>query len=112
MKPPHAFWNPGFYWILALILLAGPVFAADSKPYQVKYCAGMELEKHVSFGGRVDCINDEYAIEVEWNKDWYEAVGQVLYYAAVENRKPGIILLCPSSEVHAEGLCRSRHLPA
>jgi len=38
-------------------------------------------------------LNDEYAIEVEWPRKWAEAIGQSLYYAAVTNRKPAIILL-------------------
>ena len=42
---------------------------------------------------RVDLLNDEYAIEVEWPRKWAEAVGQSLYYAEVTKRKPAIILL-------------------
>src|SRR5690606_32212999 len=42
---------------------------------------------------RVDLLNDEYAIEVDWAYKWAEAVGQATYYGIVHNRKPGIILL-------------------
>ena len=75
--------------------------------WQRQYCAGMEIEKKLITGGRVDCFNEEYAIEVDWAHKWAEAVGQSLYYAAATNRKPGIILLCEESEGPVEGLCRS-----
>ena len=99
-------------WLLALAILmvtAGATQAANSKPFQERYCRGMVQEKYVPFGGRADCISDEYAIEVEWVKDWYQAVGQSLYYAAATGRKPGIILLCPyaASNAYGEGKCRS-----
>jgi hypothetical protein len=42
---------------------------------------------------RVDLLNAEYAIEVDWPEKWAEAIGQSLYYAALTDRKPGIILL-------------------
>ena len=45
---------------------------------------------------RVDLLNDEYAIEVDWSKKWAEAIGQSLYYAEVTHRKPGIVLLVKS----------------
>ena len=92
---------------LGLLWLANSAFADNSMPLQRRYCAGMMQEQRVPLGGRVDCISDEYAIEIEWVEDWYHAVGQSLYYAVVMKRKPGIILLCPDSSVHGEGLCRS-----
>jgi hypothetical protein len=68
----------------------------------------MDLDVHLKTGGEVDCLNPEYAIEVEWTKHWAEAVGQSLYYAGDTLRKPGIILLCDSTGYDdAEGLCRS-----
>ena len=75
--------------------------------WQRQYCADMEIEKKLITGGRVDCFNEEYAIEVDWAHKWAEAVGQSLYYAATTDRKPGIILLCEESEGPVEGLCRS-----
>jgi len=56
-----------------------------------KYAAKREVVLWDS--SRVDLLNDEYAIEVDWAKKWAEAVGQSLYYAAVTGKKPGIILL-------------------
>jgi hypothetical protein len=48
-------------------------------------------------GARIDCLTAEYAIEVDYVDHWAESVGQALYYASATKRKPGIILLCPSS---------------
>ena len=81
--------------------------ARDERQWQRQYCAGMKLEQHLDYGGYVDCLSPQYAIEVEWANKWEEAVGQSLYYAARTDRKPGIILLCEQSEGHVEGLCRS-----
>jgi hypothetical protein len=81
--------------------------AVDESRWQSRYCAGMELEKHLPSGGYVDCLSPEYAIEVDWSEHWAEAVGQSLYYAGATGRKPGIILLCRESEGPVEGLCRS-----
>lgn len=63
-----------------------------------------ESPAHVDFNGlpeytlfdksRVDILTKTHAIEVEWAPKWKEAVGQSLYYAALTEQKPGIILLC------------------
>ena len=71
--------------------------------WQHLYCEGMELEKHLPSGGRIDCLSSEYAIEVEWAKHWAEAVGQSLYDAAAAGRKPGIILFVRSRKVPLRG---------
>lgn len=42
---------------------------------------------------RVDIWTSTHAIEVDWPQKWAEAVGQSMYYAALTNKKPGIILL-------------------
>ena len=81
--------------------------AKDEAYWQRQYCAGMEIEKKLITGGRIDCFNDEFAIEVDWANKWAEAVGQSLYYAGATDRKPAIILLCTESEGPVEGLCRS-----
>lgn len=39
---------------------------------------------------RVDCLTNEYAIEVDFAKKWAEAIGQSLYYAQMTGKKPAI----------------------
>ena len=43
--------------------------------------------------GRIDILNDEYAIEVDFAKKWKEAIGQTLWYSLNTNKKPGIVLI-------------------
>jgi hypothetical protein len=42
---------------------------------------------------RVDCLTDDYAIEVDFAKKWAESVGQSLYYADVTGKNPGVGLI-------------------
>lgn len=42
---------------------------------------------------RVDCLLDEYAIEVDFARKWAEAIGQSLHYAAKANKEAGILLI-------------------
>ena len=51
---------------------------------------------------RVDCLTDEYAVEVDFAKKWAEAVGQSLHYAEMTGKKPAIVLIAGKSD--------SRHL--
>jgi hypothetical protein len=93
--------------LLLAFLLPSASQARDEDYWQHIYCEGMNLEEHLPSGGYVDCVSPDFAIEVEWTDHWAEGVGQSLYYADATGLKPAIILLCESSEVHAEGLCRS-----
>ena len=61
---------------------------------QEQLCAGMQIGRHLPNGTYVDCVTDEYAIEVDFSKKWAEAIGQSLMYAAELERQPGIILIC------------------
>jgi len=64
---------------LMVVCLSGtPSATVDERTWQSRYCEGMELEKHLSSGGYVDCLSSEYAIEVDWSEHWAEAVGQGL----------------------------------
>jgi hypothetical protein len=82
----------------SLLVAAGSsADAKNEKHWQRLYCAGMELEHRLADGARIDCLNAEYAIEVDYVDHWAESIGQALYYASATKRKPGIILLCPSS---------------
>src|SRR5690606_10034966 len=44
-------------------------------------------------GSYVDLLTPTHAIEVDFPHKWAEAVGQSLFYAAVTERQPGILLL-------------------
>ena len=42
---------------------------------------------------RCDYVSDTHAIEIDWARKPYEAVGQAMYYSIVLDKEPGIILL-------------------
>jgi len=42
---------------------------------------------------RVDCLTDDYAIEVDWAKKWAEGIGQALFYAEKTQKKPAVALI-------------------
>lgn len=47
-------------------------------------------------GSICDILTDDYCIEVEWPHHWSEAIGRVLYMAAITQREPMLILLTES----------------
>jgi hypothetical protein len=42
---------------------------------------------------RVDCLTDEYAVEVEFAPKWKESIGQALFYGIKTGKKPGVVLI-------------------
>lgn len=62
------------------------------KHYQTLLCdeLGGEMEYVLKDRTRVDCLTDEYAIEVDFAKKWAEGVGQSLYYAHMTGKKPAV----------------------
>ena len=42
---------------------------------------------------RVDCLTKTHAVEVDYARKWFEAVGQSLHYARMTKRRAGILLL-------------------
>jgi len=64
----------------------------DEKYYQSKMCQefGGKIEYVLPDKTRVDCLTDEYVIEVDFAKKWAEAIGQSLYYAQITGIKPAI----------------------
>jgi len=60
--------------------------------YQDKFCEGKK-EVVMEDRTRVDCLTNEYAIEYDFAKKWYEAVGQALHYSRLTGKKPGIVLI-------------------
>lgn len=67
----------------------------DEKYYQTKMCSelGGEMEYVLFDKARVDCLTNEYAIEVDFAKKWAEGIGQSLYYAEITGKKPAIGLI-------------------
>ena len=41
----------------------------------------------------MDCITEEYAVEVEFDYNWKESIGQSLHYAEATNKKPAVLII-------------------
>jgi hypothetical protein len=63
--------------------------------YQTELCSNLDGEMEVLLQDRtrVDCLTDEYAIEVDFAKKWAESIGQSLYYGYMTHKKPAIALI-------------------
>ena len=63
--------------------------------YQTKFCSKFNgiIEYRLKDATRVDCLTEEYAIEVDWAKKWAEGIGQSLYYSLMTKRKPAVALI-------------------
>lgn len=87
------------FLILFFILLTPDISSGKTlhleKVYQEFWCAnyGGEAEVTLSDRTRVDCLTDNYAVEVDFASKWAEAIGQSLYYSARTGKKPGILLI-------------------
>ena len=52
-----------------------------------------KVEHRLPDGTRVDILTDCLAIEVDFAKKWYEAVGQAAHYSRMTKRPPGVLLI-------------------
>ena len=94
-----------------LILAVTPGQAQDlEKDRQEQLCAGMQINRYLPNNTYVDCISDDYAIEVDFSNKWAEAIGQSLMYAAELERLPGIILICRAGEDESNCLKHGYHI--
>ena len=65
------------------------------KDYQEHFCKllGGVSEYRLKDQTRVDCLLDDYAIEVDFAQKWAESIGQSLYYASQTSRKAAVLLI-------------------
>ena len=47
---------------------------------------------------RVDCLTDEYAIEVDFAKKWAQSIGQSLFYGYMTGKKPAIAIIMDNKD--------------
>jgi len=85
----------GFLSLLTACSITNPADKYKEEDYQVAWCeeVGGRTEVILKDETRIGCLTDEYAIEVDYAKKWAESIGQSLYYAAITNRKPGVLLI-------------------
>lgn len=70
------------------------------KDYQQAWCKKAKgiQEYRLDDGTRVDCLTDQYAIEVDFASKWAESIGQAYYYARKTDRLPGVVLLLKTAK--------------
>ena len=82
--------------LTALTALTALSFDASAEMREVdhvnNHCKGV-IEKVLNDKSRVDCLTSTHAIEYDYGHKWAEAIGQSLFYAAMTNRKAGIVLI-------------------
>ncbi len=82
-----------FLCVVSIVFLTGcSKTKHKEKYYQTELCNSLDgvMEQSLLDRTRVDCLTDEYAIEVDFAKKWAESVGQSLYYAAMTDKKPAV----------------------
>lgn len=63
--------------------------------YQEKFCEQMSgvMEHVLSDSTRVDCLTEEFAVEVDFAGKWAESLGQTLHYAQTTGKRAGVLLI-------------------
>jgi hypothetical protein len=85
--------------LITLFLFLTAMCPRYEKDYQKEFCTGGIIEYKLDDGSRVDCLTDEYAIELDWGKKWSECAGQALYYSIKTGKKPACALIIKSDEI-------------
>ena len=67
----------------------------NERHYQTILCddLGGKMEYVLKDKTRVDCLTNEYAIEVDFAKKWAESIGQSLHYAHMTDRQPAVAII-------------------
>lgn len=81
--------------LLFAIMLISIVSEASEKSINQSWCLnqGGVIEYRTSYGTYVDCLTEDLAIEVEYDYNWKESIGQALHYAEATNRSAAILLI-------------------
>jgi len=88
---------------LGVLLIPVAAYAGHRHPeryYQNTWCLkqGGQAEYRLPDKTRCDCLTDTHAVEVDFARKWYEAVGQSLYYSLQTGKRAGILLIIESDK--------------
>ena len=94
-------------FVISLILLLNigcsdtPAKKYNERYYQTQLCNDLDgqMEFVLEDRTRVDCLTNEYAIEVDFAKKWAESIGQSLFYADMTEKKPAIALIVGETDL-------------
>lgn len=89
-------WNVVLMVGTLVLLGATGAFGAE-QDYTDVFCASVNGDPKYTFDDmtRPDCIDDEFAYEVDWanGSKTYEGIGQALHYATMSGKKPALVLI-------------------
>jgi hypothetical protein len=87
-----------FIWIV-LFLFTSNSYAGSEAYNNNLYCSEIKgiQEYRLKNKVRVDCLTEEYAIEMDWCSKWYEGITQALYYAMETNKRAKLVLIKKNS---------------
>jgi len=94
--------------IPVLLTLLGAIFPPEAEAkrlfkesvYQEVWCSqqGGIAEVRLPDRTRVDCLTQDFAIEMDFADKWAESIGQALHYASQTGQMPGIVLIVESDK--------------
>ena len=81
--------------LIMIAILFNSFLEASERAINQSWCSSNSgvIEYRTKYGTYVDCLTEEYAIEVEFDYNWKESIGQTLHYAEATNKKPGILII-------------------
>jgi hypothetical protein len=81
--------------IIPLLFLSFNAYAGNEAYNNNIYCTGINGIQEYTLKNkvRVDCLTNEYAIEMDWARKWYEGLTQAMYYAMKTNKKAKLVLI-------------------
>lgn len=93
--------------VLLVLVLCNNVQSAHKveKDYQRAFCdaAHGKMEVRLDDAARIDCLTDEYAIEVDYGpQKFYEGISQALYYGLKTHKRPGLLLIDVPNSIYVK----------
>ncbi len=88
-------------WLTAFVVIlaaSSPAHARHQHPerwYQERWCRAQQGRAEVRLVDRtrVDCLTATHAVEVDFARKLYEAIGQSLHYSMLTGKRAGILLI-------------------
>ena len=81
--------------LFSITILISFMSNASEELINSEWCIEQEgiTEYRTIYGTYIDCLTEDFAIEVEYDYNWKESIGQALHYAEATNRNPGILFI-------------------
>ncbi len=91
------------FFFIALLLIPSLSYSSrlyTESVYRTKWCqgAGGEVGYILPDKTRVDCLLNDYVIEINFADQWAESIGKALYYANQTGRHPGVVFVSEKGE--------------